>query len=216
VTLPPAKQHKRKADIDVSQSSTKRARPDDDVSTEAVPTKIFVKNLPWSTTEADLQKSFEECGKVTSIRLPTNDDGSMKGFGFIEFTSAEAATKACAFDGQDYQGRSITVCIAEEKPGFQGGKSTKWSSEPSEKPPGCRTCFLGNLSWNVEEDNILDVFKPCGTITQVHQAFYTHTCRPVERHESNRCGINVAQVRFATDRDTGDFKGFGYIEFEDR
>ena len=183
---------KRKATGDDEEAQpAKKARTAADAgeaSAETVPTKIFVKNLPWKVTEADLQKSFEECGKVTSIRLPTNEDGTMKGFGFIEFASADAATKALEFNGQDYQGRALTISIAQEKPGFEGGKSPRWSAGASEKPPGCRSCFLGNLSWNVEEDNILGLFRPCGTITQ---------------------------VRFATDRETGDFKGFGYIEFED-
>ena len=47
---------------------------------------------------------------------------------------------------------------------------------------GCRTCFLGNLAWSVEEENVTSLFSQCGTIQQ---------------------------VRFATDRETGDFKGFG-------
>ena len=49
---------------------------------------------------------------------------------------------------------------------------------------GCRTCFLGNLAWSVEEENVTELFSQCGTIQQ---------------------------VRFATDRETGDFKGFGAL-----
>ena len=80
----------------------------------------------------------------------------MKGFGFIEFETAEAAAKClCAplppqhfvgslwlrravrlcreWNGQDYMGRTLTMNIAEEKPGHAGG-SPKWKEGPSEKP----------------------------------------------------------------------------------
>ncbi len=57
---------------------------------------------------------------------------------------------------------------------------------PSEKPEGCCTVFCGNLSWNIDEDSLREAFQECG---------------------------EISQVRFATDRETGDFKGFGHIEF---
>ena len=48
----------------------------EDGEKEVVSNKVLVKNLPWKATEQLLQKDFQECGKIVSIRLPTNDDGS--------------------------------------------------------------------------------------------------------------------------------------------
>ncbi len=58
--------------------------------------------------------------------------------------------------------------------------------EPTQKQDGCVTVFVGNLAWDVDEDTLRQVFGECGEITS---------------------------VRFATDRESGEFKGFGHIEF---
>ncbi|GMH90061.1 hypothetical protein TL16_g11653, partial [Triparma laevis f. inornata] len=48
------------------------------------------------------------------------------------------------------------------------------------------TVFIGNLSWDVDEETIRSIFEGCGTIKE---------------------------IRFAEDRETGRFKGFGHVEF---
>jgi hypothetical protein len=58
--------------------------------------------------------------------------------------------------------------------------------EPTKKDDGCVTVFIGNLAWEIDEDTLRDTFKDCGEITQ---------------------------IRFSMDRETGDFKGYGHIEF---
>ncbi|MBF0612643.1 MAG: RNA-binding protein, partial [Magnetococcales bacterium] len=53
--------------------------------------KIFVGNLPFTSTEADLRSLFEQHGNVQSVKLITNrDTGQSRGFGFIEMEGAEA------------------------------------------------------------------------------------------------------------------------------
>ena len=55
------------------------------------------------------------------------------------------------YDGSDYQGRAVSVSLAAEKPGGGGpGGPGGGSYTFSEKEEGCRTVFLGNLSWSVE------------------------------------------------------------------
>merc|ERR1712070_692150 len=46
---------------------------------------VFVRGLPFSTTEEVLQKDFAECGELVSCRMPLNDEGSCKGIAFIAF-----------------------------------------------------------------------------------------------------------------------------------
>jgi len=51
---------------------------------------LFVKNLAYKTTEEKLRKVFEQCGEISSIRIPTHKDtGKKTGFAFIEFTTEE-------------------------------------------------------------------------------------------------------------------------------
>ena len=60
--------------------------------------------------------------------------------------------------------------------------------EQSKKPDGCVTCFLGNLSYDIDDDKCKEFFKDCG---------------------------EVSKIRWLTDRESGDFKGCGFIEFYD-
>ena len=53
---------------------------------------IFVKNLPYDVTEADIKASFQVCGPIQHIRLATwAHTGSLKGFGYIEFKREDSA-----------------------------------------------------------------------------------------------------------------------------
>jgi cold-inducible RNA-binding protein len=73
--------------------------------------KLYVGNLPYQTTEADLTNMFEPYGTVESARIITDrDTGRSKGFGFVEMTDDEAAEKAiAALNGQESGGRALTV-----------------------------------------------------------------------------------------------------------
>lgn len=80
--------------------------------------KLFVGNLAFSVTEADLRTLFAEYGEVTSASLPLDRDTNRpRGFAFIEMNSqasAEAAIKG--LDGQEHAGRNLKVNISQPKP----------------------------------------------------------------------------------------------------
>jgi cold-inducible RNA-binding protein len=87
--------------------------------------RIYVGNLSYQTTEADLTNLFEQVGQVESVNIITDrDTGRSKGFGFVEM-SAEDADKAIAqFNGTEVNGRALTVNEArprEERSGGRGG-----------------------------------------------------------------------------------------------
>jgi len=73
--------------------------------------KLYVGNLPFSTTEDSLTQLFSQAGKVDSATIITDrDTGRSKGFGFVEMsTEQEAADAITKFNGADFEGRSITV-----------------------------------------------------------------------------------------------------------
>lgn len=80
--------------------------------------KIFVGNLAYSVTEADLRDLFSEYGEVTSASVPVDRDSNRpRGFAFIEMNSqasAEAAIKA--LDGREHEGRNLKVNVSTPKP----------------------------------------------------------------------------------------------------
>merc|ERR1719190_192997 len=66
---------------------------------------VFVRGLPFATTEEALKKDFAECGEIVSLRMPLNDEGSCRGIAFIKCTNKEGMDKALAFNETDYGGR---------------------------------------------------------------------------------------------------------------
>jgi RNA recognition motif-containing protein len=83
--------------------------------------KLYVGNLPYTTTDADLQSLFAQAGTVTSASVVKDrDSGRSKGFGFVEMSSdAEAQQAISLLDGKDFQGRTLKVNIA--RPREEGG-----------------------------------------------------------------------------------------------
>jgi hypothetical protein len=86
-------------------------------------TRLYVGNLPFSFTSADLEKLFAQHGQVVSAEvLLDRDTGRSRGFGFVEFVDGAAADAAMqALNGADFDGRSIRVNEAHDKRGGGGG-----------------------------------------------------------------------------------------------
>lgn len=88
--------------------------------------KMYVGNLSWSVTQADLEALFGAYGAVRSAEvIMDRETGRSRGFGFVEMDSQEAAQQAMqALNGNDFQGRNLTVNEARERsprPGGGGG-----------------------------------------------------------------------------------------------
>src|SRR5258707_15883264 len=83
--------------------------------------KLYVGNLGYSVTDADLEKMFAAHGTVESAQIITDrDTGRSKGFGFVEMkTEQEAQAAIAALNGKESGGRSLTV--NEAKPKTEGG-----------------------------------------------------------------------------------------------
>jgi cold-inducible RNA-binding protein len=100
-------------------------------------TKLYVGNLPYETSESDLQALFEGAGQVSTINIVRDRaTGRPRGFAFVEMTDAEGARKAISeLDKYQYGGRNLTV--NEAKPmaargsggggggGFGGGRQRR-------------------------------------------------------------------------------------------
>ena len=88
-------------------------------------TKLYVGNLPYETTESDLQALFEASGTVASINIVRDRaTGQARGFAFVEMGDASAARQAINdLDKHAYGGRNLTVNEAKpmEPRGNSGG-----------------------------------------------------------------------------------------------
>ncbi len=79
--------------------------------------KIYVGNLPYSASDADLQQNFSAFGDVVSATVMTDrDTGRSKGFGFVEMSSP-AQTQAAieGLNGQAVSGRALVVNLARPR-----------------------------------------------------------------------------------------------------
>ncbi|KAL1561588.1 Ribosome-interacting GTPase 2 [Salvia divinorum] len=81
-------------------------------------TKLFIGGLSYQTDDQSLKDAFSSFGEVDSVRVIIDrDTGRSRGFGFVNFTSEEAANSALsAMDGQELNGRNIRVSQATERP----------------------------------------------------------------------------------------------------
>lgn len=86
-------------------------------------TKLYVGNLPYETTESDLQTMFEAAGQVSTVTIVRDRaTGQARGFAFVEMSDADGARRAIAeLDRHQVGGRSLTVNEAKPMPARSGG-----------------------------------------------------------------------------------------------
>jgi nucleolin len=149
--------------------------------------EVYMGNLSFQIDEATLQDAVKDCGKITNFKwLEHSDTGRFKGAGFITFETPEAAAKAVAMNGTEILGRPMKVDFSTPRANKGGGGGEVRPMQ--EKPEGCTTLFCGNLSFNVTEEAVHEFFKECGAISN---------------------------IRWLEDKETGQFKGCGFVEFSD-
>ncbi len=85
--------------------------------------KLFVGNLPFTTSEGDVKALFAQAGEVTSVAvIKDRDTGRSKGFAFVEMKTQEEAEKAISmFNGYRLAGRELTVNVARPREDRSGG-----------------------------------------------------------------------------------------------
>ena len=85
--------------------------------------RLYVGNLPFHATEDLISQFFASCGEVKEVALMLDRmTGQSRGFCFVEMATAEGAQKAInELNGNDFQGRSLRVDVAQERPRGGGG-----------------------------------------------------------------------------------------------
>jgi cold-inducible RNA-binding protein len=99
-------------------------------------TKLYVGNLPYETTESDLQALFEASGQVASVNVMRDRaTGQARGFAFVEMSSsAEADAAISQLDQRPYGGRNLTVNLAKPMTPRAGGGGGYGGSKRRSEP----------------------------------------------------------------------------------
>ena len=85
--------------------------------------KLYVGNLPFSVTDDLLKQHFAQAGNVVSAQVIIDKmSGRPRGFGFVEMaTEDDAANAIKMFNGQQMDGRALTVNVARPREERSGG-----------------------------------------------------------------------------------------------
>ncbi|XP_069753179.1 nucleolin isoform X2 [Narcine bancroftii] len=109
---------------------------------------LFVKNLPFKTTQDDLREIFED---AIDIRIPSSRDGTgSRGIAYIEFeTEATAQMVLNQKQGMEVEGRSIILDFTGIKSTFKGGQTEQ----------GSDTLMVNNLAFSATEMSLRNIFE---------------------------------------------------------
>ncbi|XP_053558130.1 probable RNA-binding protein 19 isoform X2 [Bombina bombina] len=155
------------------QRELKEGEMQEDVSDSG---RLFVRNLPYSCTEEDLEKLFSKYGPISEIHLPIDSlTKKPKGFAFVTFLITEHAVKACAeVDGQIFQGRMLHVLpstVKKQDEGENGPDNSGYKKQKALKDKvnsssahNWNTLFMGTSSvadaiaqkYNTSKSQVLD------------------------------------------------------------
>jgi RNA recognition motif-containing protein len=85
--------------------------------------RLYVGNLSFGTSKADLESFFAAVGEVTEVAIPTDrETGQPRGFAFVTMRDASAANAAISqLNGQTLDGRALRVNEAQERTQRGGG-----------------------------------------------------------------------------------------------
>jgi RNA recognition motif-containing protein len=124
-----------RANLDGHALSVSEARPRPDPSAErGVPSvRLFVGNLPYAATGAELKEFFSSVGPVSSVILPVDrESGKPRGFAFVEFPDPVHAKEAVRrFHNQPFKGRPLVVNEARAP---ESRSSTNFPPRTSQSP----------------------------------------------------------------------------------
>ena len=94
-----------------------RAQQSQPRGAKAIPSRLFVGSLSWSTRDDDLREAFAKYGTVSdAVVICDRDTGKSRGFGFVVMEDRKDAARAVAeLDGAELDGREIVVNLATER-----------------------------------------------------------------------------------------------------
>jgi cold-inducible RNA-binding protein len=103
-----------------------------------MPVRLFVGNLPYETTEAEIREHFSAVASPSYIYLPTDrESGRPRGFAFVEFDNQTHADEAIRrFNNQPFKGRPLAVNEARARENSPGARRNAPASAPPPRTKG--------------------------------------------------------------------------------
>lgn len=184
------KERERENDIrerDGRRFKEKKEVVEPEVDPERDQRTVFAYQMPLKANEKDVYDFFSKAGKVRDVRLIMDRNSRRsKGVGYIEFYDAMSVPMAIALSGHQLMGQPVMVKPSEAEKNLVQSTASAGGSSGLTGPGVARKLYVGNLHFNMTEDQLRQVFEPFG---------------PVE------------QVQLPTDMETGQCKGFGFVQF---
>ncbi|KAI3405693.2 OCA5 [Candida oxycetoniae] len=145
---------------------------------------VWIGNLSFDTSKEDLirfvtAKSSVKEEEITRVNIPKKGS-QIKGFAYVDVQNEDQVNKLIELSESNLNGRNLLIKSATS---FEGRPE---KTGDTGNPPS-RILFVGNLSFDVTEDNLNEHFRHCG---------------------------DISKIRMATFQDTGKCKGFAFIDFK--
>ncbi|XP_039062860.1 RNA-binding protein 39-like isoform X2 [Hibiscus syriacus] len=186
------REQERERDIDIRDSRRFKDKKDA-VEPEADPERdqrtVFAYQMPLKATERDVYEFFSKAGKVRDVRLIMDRNSRRsKGVGYIEFYDVMSVPMAIALSGQLLLSQPVMVKPSEAEKNLVQSTTSGAGAGSVVGTYGVvdRKLYVGNLHFNMTEMQLRQIFEPFG---------------PVEL------------VQLPLDLETGQCKGFGFVQF---
>ncbi|GKT94261.1 polyadenylate-binding protein [Colletotrichum tofieldiae] len=131
-------------------------------------TNIYVKNIANEVTDDEFRDLFTAFGDVTSSSLARDQEGKSRGFGFVNFTTHEAAAKAVEdLNGKDFRGQDLYVGRAQKKHEREEELRKSYEAARMEKANKYQgvNLYIKNLDDEVDDEKLRQLFADFGPIT---------------------------------------------------
>ncbi|KAK2959368.1 putative Nuclear localization sequence-binding protein [Blattamonas nauphoetae] len=185
---------KAKSDSDSSDSSSDSSSSESSSSSSKATPTVFIGSLSSSSTEESLVHAFSRYGCSQAHIITDRQTGKSKSCGYLEFETQDGANRAVEeMNNASVDGRNVRLDVSGNSPSRNQPvtfrertpyQNQRYQGQPDTKET--KTLFIGNLSFQTNEDSIYDAF---------------------EYYKPLNC-------RVAIDHESGRSKGFGYVDFE--
>lgn len=131
-------------------------------------TNVYVKNINPEVTDDQFRELFEKYGDVTSSSLARDQEGKSRGFGFVNFTTHESASKAVdELNGKDFNGQEIYVGRAQKKHEREEELRKSYEAARLEKANKYQgvNLYIKNLDDDIDDEKLRQMFSEFGPIT---------------------------------------------------
>ncbi|XP_016691369.1 RNA-binding protein 39 isoform X3 [Gossypium hirsutum] len=147
---------------------------------------VFAYQITLKASERDIYEFFSRAGKVRDVRLIMDRNSRRsKGFAYVEFYDVMSVPMAIALSGQPLLGQPVMVKPSEAEKNLAQSTTSVAAGQIGSHAGGARRLYVGNLHFNITEDQLRQVFESFGTVELVQL--------PLD--------------------ETGHSKGFGFVQF---